>query len=245
MSQTLNEKLKLVLLPALCLMLSFTAHAQSNFYKVGLGGGVGLTQSFTDVQKHGTGTAIYGTADYYFTPFITLGIEGQMGQISGGDINTDPDHREFINSYKSATINAKVFLGNFIDYNSSKSANILKGLYIGGGMGLIKNAMKDSDIVRFKPGTDYRFPGKDLSYNLTIPVNIGLNLYFADGNGDYRYIFNFNFQSNVTIGEGLDGYNDSPVKFRNGNPDIYNFMSVGIKYNFGPVGLSKKTFRQP
>lgn len=51
---------------------------------------------------------------------------------------------------------------------------------------------------------------------------------------------NINLQSNLTIGEGLDGYDDSPVKFKNSSPDIYNYYSVGIKYHFGPVGISKK-----
>jgi hypothetical protein len=244
MLQIKLEKLNSLYIIIICLVISYTASAQSNFYKIGIGGGAGLTQSFTDVSKHGIASSIYGVADYYFTPFISVGLEGQIGQITGGDINTDIANREFINTYKSATLNAKVFLGSLIDYSYSRPGNLLRGLYLGSGLGVIKNVFKPENIVRYQPGTNYLFPGEDNSYNILIPINLGLNIYFADGNGDYRYVVNFNFQSSITLGEGLDGYNDSPITFENGSPDIYNYMSVGLRYHFGQVGLSKKTFRK-
>jgi hypothetical protein len=251
MLKSLYQNQKSFFITFLCLLMAISGFAQSNFYKLSLGGGVGVTQSFTDVEKHSLGGSIYGTADYYFTPFISLGIEGQIGQINGGSVTTDPSNRQFINNYKSATINGKIFLGNFIDYSYSQSSNLLKGFYFGSGIGVIKNSMKD--IVRYKDddkstvgiNESYTFPGQNNSYNVDIPLNIGLNVYFADYNGNYRYTLNFNFQSNITIGEGLDGYNDSSIKFRNNNPDIYNFLSVGVKYNFGTLGFSNKTFRKP
>jgi hypothetical protein len=247
MLKSLYQNQKSLFFTLLCLLMATSGFAQSNFYKLSLGGGVGVTQSFTDVEKHGLGGSIYGTADYYFTPFISLGVEGQVGQINGGNVKTDPNQRQFINNYKSATVNGKIFLGNFIDYNYSQSSNLIKGIYVGSGIGIIKNSMKD--IQRYKVDSNgirvYKFPGQDDSYNVDIPLNIGLNIYFADYNGNYRYTLNVNFQTNVTIGEGLDGYNDSSVIFRNNNPDFYNFMSVGIKYNFGTIGFSNKTFRKP
>ena len=36
----------------IALLLGMNVMAQSNFYKVSLGGGIGYTHSFTDVQKH-------------------------------------------------------------------------------------------------------------------------------------------------------------------------------------------------
>lgn len=235
--------MKATLTTLLFVLSAITVFSQSNFYKIGIGGGAGITQSFTDVQKHGYGSAAYGVADYFFTPFISLGVEGQIGQINGGDIHTDPYNRQFINSYKSFTINGKIYLGGIINYNYSEVGNILKGLYIGGGLGAIKNKM--TGIVRVNPYTGYKYPGQNQSKDILIPMNLGINFYFPDRAGDYRYVLNFNFQSIIDIGEGLDGYNDSPVKFKNSYPDMYSYISAGIRYQLGPVGLYRKTFRKP
>ena len=234
--------MKLRLITVLFLLSTIPVFSQSNFYKLGIGGGLGFTQSFTDVKKNGLGAAGYGLLDYYFTPFLSLGVEGQMGQITGGDVYTDPGNREFINDYKSFSLNGKVYLGGLIDYQYSKVGNALKGLYLGSGIGVIQNKM--IDIARISP-EGYVYPGKDKSRDILVPVNIGLNVYFPDRAGDYRYVVNFNFQSNLTFGEGLDGYDNTSVSLKPGSPDIYNYITVGFRYNLGPIGLSSKTFRRP
>ncbi|MGY4383454.1 hypothetical protein ACVWYN_000473 [Pedobacter sp. UYP24] len=220
------------------MLLSLTALSQSNFQKLSLGAGFGTTHSFTDLQKHDFGLAGYGTLDYYFTPFFSIGGELQKGEIVGGDINTDPHERQFINSYATATLNGKVALGTFINYERNSFSNAIKDLYIGAGAGLVHNKMKS--VVRYQPSTGYKFPGMDRSYNLVFPVNLGINFYFRSNDGVPRLALNINLQSNVTIGEGLDGYDDSSIIFKNTNPDIYNYYSVGLRYHFGPYGISKR-----
>jgi hypothetical protein len=231
--------LKTILTLLLPILLYVNAAAQSNFYKLGIGGGFGVTQSFADLAKHDYGLAAYGAFDYYLTPFISLGAEGQMGEVNGGDINTDPNYRQFINRYKAFTLNGKLSMGALIDYERSGFSNAIKGLYVGAGVGVIMNKMRF--VVREKPTDGYVFPGSDSSKDLVVPLNLGINFNFMDRSGYYRYGLNFNYQSNITLGEGLDGYNDSPLKFKNGNPDIYTYFSVGLKYYLGPMGLSIKS----
>lgn len=218
-------------------------HGQSNFYKLSLGAGYGATQSFTDLRKHGFDYAGYGTADFFFTPFISIGGEFQMGQIRGGDIKTDPNEREFVNKYKAATINGKLYLGALVNYKQSKFINAVKWFYAGAGAGLVHNNV---DRVVVKPstvnsGNPYEFPGKAASTDLLIPLNVGVNFYFPDYGGRPRFGINVNYQTNITLGEGLDGYDDSPIKFSNGNPDIYTYVSVGLRYNFGFIGMSARS----
>ncbi len=227
----------------LTLFFCMTAMAQSNFHKLSIGAGYGVTQSFTDVQEHALGFAGYGTADYFLTPFLSLGGEFQMGQIRGGDIYNDPNEREFINSYMTGSINGKLYLGALIDFNRSEFANAVKWFYIGGGAGLIKN---DVNRVVVKPSTrntanPYIFPGKDKSTDLIIPLTTGINYYFPDRSGRPKIGINLNYQVNLSLGEGMDGYDDSPIKFENGNPDVYTYLSFGFRYNFGLLGLSKKS----
>jgi hypothetical protein len=232
--------MKKVSTTVIALLLCMNVMAQSNFYKISIGGGIGYTHSFTDVKKHDFDLAGYGTLDYHFTPFFSLGAEIQKGQIVGGSIETDPFERQFINSYAAATINTKVALGAFINYNSGYFSNFAKDVYLGVGAGIIRNRMKS--VVRFQESNPlYRFPGDNYSNDIVLPFNLGTNIYFRSFSGFPRLAININLQTNVTIGEGLDGYNDSSEKFKNSSPDIYNYYSVGVKYHFGPVGISKKS----
>lgn len=206
-----------------------------------IGAGAGITQSFTDLAKHDFGLAGYGTFDYNFTPFLSLGFEGQMGEINSGDINKDPNNRQSINRYKTFNLNGKISLGALIDYGRTGFTNFVKGAYVGAGAGVVMNNMHY--IVRKKPNdpSGYTFPGLNNSKDLVIPLNLGINFNFMDRRGYYKYGININYQTNITLGEGLDGYDDSPIRFENGSPDIYNYFSIGLRYHFGPLGLSTKT----
>ena len=233
--------MKSILTSFLSLLLCLNVNAQSNFYKVVVGAGVGITQSFTEVPKHDFGLAGYGTLDYHLTPFISLGAEGQVGEINGGDIHIDPYGRQFINSYKALTLNGKLYLGGLIDYQRSGFTNAIKGLYAGAGAGIVMNKMRFVARENFDDLTGAQFPGKDTSKDLLVPLNLGITFNFMNQSGYYRYGLNFNYQTNITLGEGLDGYDDSSIRFKTGKPDIYTYFSVGLKYHFGQVGLSTKT----
>lgn len=231
--------MKPILASLSALLLWLNASAQSNFYKMTIGAGVGITQSYTDVAKHDYGIAGYGAFDYYFTPFLSLGLEGQMGEINGGDIYTDPNSRQFINSYKTFTMNGKVYMGSLINYQRSGFSNAIKGLYAGAGVGVVMNKMRF--VMREKPDGSGDFPGQNSSKDLVVPLNLGIAFNFMNRYGHYKYGLNFNYQTNITLGEGLDGYDDSALRFKTGNPDIYTCFSIGLKYHFGSIGLSSKT----
>jgi len=224
-------------------ILALPSLAQSNFYKLSIGGGGGITQSFTEVKEHAFGIGGYGSLDYMFTPFISIGLEAQMGQINGGDYKTDPGNKQFTNSYKAVSANGKIYLGSIIDNDYSSLYNNIKGIYIAGGIGKMKN-----DVTYVIPleidNTTYFVQRPSTLSSVFFPVDLGVNFYFADAQGFYRYALNINYQANILLNEYMDGYDDSKVTFKGGNPDIYTFLSVGLKYNFGPIGLSRKNFRK-
>lgn len=230
---------------SLFLACTLSSFAQSNFYKISIGGGLGITQSFTEVQKHDFGLAGYGTLDYLLTPFINIGMELQKGEVNGGDFHTDPNNRQFVNSYEAFSFNGRVSLGQFLDDRRRYGgpSDLLKGLYIGSGIGAIKNNTLFTTGLNPNDPT-HTMTAETTSKDIFFPLNLGLNLYFADREGFYRYALNFNYQGNFTLGEGLDGYDDSRTTYRSGKPDIYTFASVGLKYYFGKMGLSQKTFRK-
>lgn len=231
--------MKTTLTSFLALFLCFNAFAQTNFNKLSIGAGYGLTQSFTDVEKNDFAPSAYGTLDYFLTPFLSLGGELQYGKIKASAAPDDPTQRQFTNAYKAASLNARLYLGALVDYDRSVFLNAVKWFYIGGGAGIVRNNI--TQVTRVNKSTGKDFPGRNASFELMVPINAGISYYFPNQSGNHRLALNLNLQSNLTMGEGLDGYDNSSETFRDGFPDIYNFYSIGIRYHFGLLGLSKKS----
>lgn len=222
---------KLTLLFCL-LALNYSSFAQKNFYKLSVGAGAGFAITFADLDKKPLSFAGYGTVDYHFTPYLSLGVELQKGELAGGDIIFDPNHQQFVNSYISGTVNFNLSIGEFIADRQRNIPiyNFLSGLYAGFGLGLIKN---DLSNVRYY-GDDY-FPGESKSTEEIMPINLGYKINFPDKWGYDRYGLKINFQTTIDFGEGLDGYTTPVVKY-----DYYSFFSVGLKYYLGFMGLDKR-----
>ncbi|TKC12846.1 porin family protein [Pedobacter polaris] len=215
------------------LFTSLGLFAQTNFYKISIGGGAGTTLAFADLNKKTLAFAGYGTLDYFITHYVNIGFEFQKGELAGGDITFDPNNRQFINSYISGTGNIKVQLGEFLTqyHLNNVILNNLRGLYAGVGFGYIKNKISN---VRYY-GENY-YPGADKSVEGIVPINLGINFYFPDKWDHTRYAINLNLQNTIAIGEGLDGYGSSGAKHN----DMYSYFSVGVRYHFGPFGLDKR-----
>lgn len=217
-----------------CLFCSL-ASAQYNYYRLSVGLNTGATHALADVQKVIPKPTIILTGDYHITPFTIAGIEIQKGNISGGDKANDPHLRFFNNSYMAVMLNGKTQLGQFVDFESSNLLYAIRGFYVGTGVGIVQNNM--ADVVRIKPdGTNYKFPGLDKSTNLLIPINTGISFNVVDKWRFTKFIFSFNYQSNIMLGEDIDGYNDPKAIFKNGR-DFWGVASVGVRYCFGPEGL--------
>ncbi len=207
------------------------ALGQTNFFRLSAGGGAGTTLAYADLKKKTYAFAGYGVIDYYTTPYVSFGLEIQKGELAGGDVQYDENHRQFINSYLSGSLNLKVQLGEFLTSYNRRNIflNSIRGLYLGAGIGGIKNKLSN---VRYYG--DNIFPGEDKSTEVIVPINLGINFYIPDQWGRDRLAINFNLQSTMAMGEGMDGYSSS-----NKN-DIYAYFSVGVRYNFGILGLDRR-----
>jgi hypothetical protein len=233
--------LKKIYISILCIALSLPAFSQENFYKVSLGAGAGITRVFGDLNKSLNSMAIYGTADYYLIPFVSVGLEGQVGHLKGGD-KDDQYHRYFNNNYIAGSVNAKAHLGAFLDrgFRTTPVEEVINGIYVGTGVGIIRNRVSETYHVLNGNGQRPTYDqGRDRSIDAFLPVNVGIDYSLKDFRGYDRFLINLNFQGNLSFGEGMDGYDDSPVYTHNQYADIYIYPSVGIKYNFGLVGYHK------
>ncbi len=194
---------------------------------------VGANVVYADLDTKRSKATVSANLDYYFTPYANLGFNLQTGNLTGGSSSSDPHQRYFVNNYKAISLNTKLFLGNFFPLTENETLAALKNFYVGPGFGIIKNKM--TNIIRQKPGSSYIFPGKDESLNTLLSFNTGLYIPLKDYAGDSIFAVHFNFQSNFTFGEGLDGYDDPKTKFKNTGIDVYNVISFGLRYSFGPI----------
>jgi hypothetical protein len=235
--------LKKSLIIALILFLchkNLLAQLSYNFLNYSIGVGAGFVRADADLAQHITKQAIFGTLSYNYSPYITITGELQAGKLAGGDPNTDKDTRAFVNNYKAILLYGDVQAGEFIDYQYRDLANILKNVYVGTGVGIIHNAMAYVQRASLNnPG--YIFPGEDSSTELMVPLRIGYEFKFFNRYQEPNIRVNIGYQESLVYGEGLDGYNDPPTKFKNHHVDRYSLISIGVKYNFG----SPVTYKKP
>jgi len=215
------------------------AQLSYNFTNYSIGVGGGLTRAFADVAKQINKSAFNGNLNYNYSPYTTFTGELQIGKLAGGDRITDPNTRAFENSFVAAIAYGDFQAGEIIEYRYSTLLNILKNFYVGTGAGIIHNRMISIQRVSLNnPG--YVFPGQDVSTELMLPVRFGYEFKLYNFYREPFVRINVGYQMNWVYGEGLDGYNDPPSKFKNNHVDRYAVLGVGIKYGFGnPVSYKK------
>ncbi|RYE12631.1 MAG: hypothetical protein EOP51_31210, partial [Sphingobacteriales bacterium] len=135
---------KIIFVFALMLAV-LNANAQNGFnyreWAFGFEGGV--TRPYADLTKKTFGYCASASVYYNYSPYLPVGLELQIGRLSGGGIPRDIDihTRQFENSYKALTVHADLQMGEVINYADSWLMDRLKGFYIGGGAGFIFNKM--------------------------------------------------------------------------------------------------------
>lgn len=199
-----------------------------------IGAGAGVTQSYADLVGNNASMASKLEFSYYLNQFINVGINYQQGKIIGGDIYTNAHHRQFVNDFYSIDMNVKLQLGAFIGYDESILLNVIKGLYVGTGIGGIQN--RHNHPVRYHLYTNEKFPGYNRSKEMFVPLMAGINFHIPNKLDVTRFIVSVNFQGNIVSGEGLDSYDSNGANFKQGIPDIYTFINLGVSYHFGEKG---------
>ncbi len=199
-----------------------------------LGTGFGITHSYADVSDKIVSNAGLFKFTYHLSPSINVSVNYQQGKIVGGDVYTNKYERQFTNEFSSLDLNVKLQLGALVGYDESVFVNIVKGIYVGTGIGGIQN--RHNNPVRFQRSTGYEFPGYNRSKEMFVPLNVGIDINIPNKIDVTRYTINLNYQSNIVSGEGLDSYDFNGTLKRQGVPDIFTFMSIGVSYHFGRTG---------
>lgn len=191
--------------------------AQHTFRHFSIGAGAGKVYTFTDFKYSEDNLFGYGIADYYFSPYLNIGIEAQAGSISGHE---DQKSLNFQGDFQSVTVKGKVHLGEFLGKprryvvnRQSIGDKLIKGIYLGsgGGVFVIMNGINTSEPYNNK--------------ELFIPALGGIDMYMG---AESRLLLNLNYQMNFLLGDKIDG------SIRPGSHyDLYQTISIGISYTLG------------
>jgi hypothetical protein len=225
-----------------CAAVMAKAQSGYNYYEWGLGGGVNYARGFDDLKKqvwHPGGTL---NLTYNYSPYVPIALDFHFGSLEGGGLTPDKDAfgRHSKNNFLALVLRADLQLGEIIDYDNSDFLAGIKNFYLGTGIGVIHNNM--AFVQRTNPpgyenhapvGDLEGFQGKNKSFNLMIPIRFGYEFKIYDDYDEVGYTITLGVQHSYAFGEGLDGYNDNPQKFKNNAPDQFVQYSIGFKYNFG------------
>ncbi|MFA6247078.1 MAG: hypothetical protein WC615_09055 [Mucilaginibacter sp.] len=220
------------------------AQGSLNYATYGIGISVSENHPYADLKREYNNKSFAITGNYFYTPYVPIGLEFQFGKLSGGGNTPDLDRdlRRFENNYKALILHMDVQLGEVISYERNVFLNIIKNFYAGAGVGGIYNKV---DVNRTQAGSNpvYTFPGKDSGVNLIVPLRFGYEFKFYNAYDQPNIRLDIGYQHNLTFGEGIDGYADPSTKFKNNALDQYRQITVGIKVNLGGEGSYDRDIR--
>jgi len=216
-------------------ILVLTAHQASAQidYKYGLnrtgfrlGLGVGLATINTHYQSNPAQVVGVGSLDYDFSPYFSIGLEAQGGQLKGVDNLGHLYYQTSTNQYLDANVNFKVAIGAISDFDALNNfQDALKNIYIGAGVGRLRT---DNTFIIYSSQVRPQYTMAILQM-WSFPFNLGTNINLRGPNGADRFSINPNFQFSYVNNYYLDGYRTSDFSHLKG---FYNVTSIRLKYKF-------------
>jgi hypothetical protein len=202
------------------------AFAQQNFHRFSIGAYAGKARNVGDLNQNRFENFFSGSAEYYFTPYITLVGELGQGVLAGTETASS---RTYSNRFRNVLAGGKFFVGQLMgnsrgyqDRNGFQT--IIKGIYVGTGAGIIENRMQS--IYRNGSGST---GGQNYTRDLYVPVMAGVEISPSD---QKRFAVTLNTRMNYVFGDNVDGY----YTLGSSN-DRFNSFTVGLKYKLGPQGI--------
>lgn len=228
-----------------------TVNAQSgyNYQEWGVGAGASYERGYTNITQQNNYPSFNLNFVYNYNPYLPVEAEFQTGTLSGGGLtpDLDPFGRKYINHYKAVIFHADYQLGGGIDYEDHWFLKIVKDFYLGTGFGFISNTNKVQRYSIYAPPYPdpgyYKFPGHDNSLDLMVPLRFGYEFKIYDAYDEPSFAIDVGYVHSLVFGEGLDGYDDPPSKFKNNAVDQYRQITVNVKFYFGTVVSYNKLIR--
>jgi len=192
--------------------------------------GAGGTLLYGDLKNKPFAFGSHAGVHYHFNPFVSAGIQGQLGTLKGDDAS----NRRANNRYVGANANVALHIGQFMPAAKNYSLytltnktlwSYLANIYVGAGIGFLYT---DIDAYRGPTGqgnVSEIFAGRDHVYEMVLPINVGIDIPFDFRLNGPVWAVNINYQLGLSFGDNLDGYTNS----YSSHHDRMVYISLGIK----------------
>lgn len=218
---------KKIVLTLLACCFAFIGRAQLgfNYSQYDAGASVGLNQVFGDASTQTTTASVVLNLTYNYTPYTNFVLEGQFGQLKGGNYLKDRSRRQFANNFSAFDFRGQLQLGELIDYSRSPFANFMKNGYISTGVGYIIDQI--TFIKRDNNYGSFTTPGQNDSNEIFIPIRLGYEIKVFNQYDQPSFKIDLAYQYNMIMGDNLDGYTWGKTN------DVLSQITIGVKFAIG------------
>ena len=205
--------------------------------KLSLGVGVGFSNMYGDFPVSNFLPAARVGLGCRLTKALVVGIETYVGQLgSNQPANSWTAGFTEVSNFASVDLNAKISVGNYLNYPNSAFLRILSGFYVGTGYGIVY-----SNISKFTGKFASRYTDlnaqlrngeltKTTTISPYIPLNVGFRIHMKNFLGSDRSSFMLNYQINYTFSDFVDGYSSPPSTTKNQVNDCYTVITAGFSF---------------
>lgn len=227
-------RITLLTLLASCMALVSKAQVGYDYSQYDLGASLAFNSFYGDTQTAQSSKSVNFNFTYNTTAFVNYILELQVGKLMGGDSTKDLYGRQFTADYHYFAFRVQVQAGELIDYQRSKLLNVLKNLYIGGGLGMVYSNI--DNINRYSSQlSGYYTPGDNKASQLFFPARIGYEFKLFNLNQRPDVKIDIGYQQNFIFGDQLDGFK---VGAHN---DTFGQFTIGVKFSVGGVTSYRKS----
>ena len=205
--------------------------------KLSLGVGVGFSNMYGDFPTSDFLPAARVGIGARLTKALVVGVETYFGQLgSHQSANSWTSGFTETSNFGSVDLNAKISVGNYLNYPNSAFLRFLSGFYVGTGYGIVySNISKFSGKFSSKyPDLNTQLRNGDLTKNNVItpyvPLNVGFRVHLKNFLGIDNTQLMLNYQINYTFSDFVDGFSPSPSTTKNQTNDCYTVITLGFSF---------------
>jgi len=165
---------------------------------------------------------------YYALPYLELLLDLQHGLLKGGSpLYQEKSATGFENKYWALNMSFRFAPVALADNNDNdKVLKALSCIYIGTGIGFLKNKTLSNLMLQSEYGSLQKYNGSDLY----IPVELGITMPVAKQRKN-QFLLNINLRTMFCFSDEIDGY--LPTVNANKYNDAFSSCTAGILYKFG------------
>ena len=211
--------------------------------------GYGFTKMYGDISNNSAlGSAGTIQVDYQLKKGLYVGVESQFGKLKT-EVSSNADARQSINDYTAAGVVATIhpfeLLAKRRSHLQTATDVFLNSFFVGVGTLYVINNYDQvyrnfNDLSSYGPIEGYDENDDPIFHtrtrSLVLPsLNFGINVPLIYGySNDYMLSLVLKGQVNYAQNDVVDAYTpyDSQGVRIQGESDVYNFYSLGIRYSF-------------